>query len=207
MRVASRRDALRDRRIVGIARQVVAVGVAFLEQHVHDGAGQRAVGAGQRRKVQVGDLGRAGAVGIDDDEFGAALLPRGSDMRHHVDLGRDRVAAPYHDQVGFRDLAAIDAAPGADPGEPAHVGQDIADRRMLPRIAHRMTQPVDAVALHPPHRAGVVVRPDGFAPYRCAARVSRSATSSSAASQEIGAKPAARRPCRRCGAAARQRSG
>jgi hypothetical protein len=81
-------------------------------------------------------------------------------MGHHIDLGRDRVAAPHDDQVGAGDLARVDAALRANPGEPACIGQEIADRQQLARITHRMAQPVDAVALHPPHRAGVVIRPD-----------------------------------------------
>ena len=40
---------------------------------------------------------------------------------------------------------------------------------MLPRVAHRMAQSVDAVALHQPHRPGIVI-----GPYRLrAAAVSR----------------------------------
>jgi hypothetical protein len=66
------------------------------------------------------------------------------------------------DEVGLGDLAGVDAAPDADPGEPAGVGQEVANRRRLARIAHRVAQPVDAVALHPPHRAGVVIGPDGL---------------------------------------------
>ena len=67
--------------IVGVARQVGAVGVAFLEQHMHHGAGERAVGAGQQRQMHVGQLGGAGAVRIDDDELRAALLAR---LRDHA---------------------------------------------------------------------------------------------------------------------------
>ena len=63
-------------RHVGEARHVVAVGIAFGEQHMHDGAGQRAVGAGPGRQMHVRPLRRAGAVGIDHDQLGAALLPR-----------------------------------------------------------------------------------------------------------------------------------
>ncbi len=103
-------------RVVGIARHVAPIGIAFLEQDVHDGAGEGAVGAGQRRQMQVGGLGAGGAVGVDDDELGAALPAGRRDVAHHVDLGRDRVAAPDDDQVGFGDLAPVDAALDADPG-------------------------------------------------------------------------------------------
>jgi hypothetical protein len=109
--------------------------------------------------VEIGSLGGGGTVGIDDDELGAAFPPRRRDMGHHIDLGRGRVAAPDDDQVGFRDLAPVDAAFGPDAGEPARVGERIADRQILARITHRVAQPVDAVALHQPHRAGVVIGP------------------------------------------------
>ncbi len=80
-------------------------------------------------------------------------------MGHDVDLGRDRVAAPHHDQVRFGDLAPVDPALDPDPGEPAGIGERVADRQILARPPHRMAQPVDAVALHDPHRAGVVIGP------------------------------------------------
>jgi len=38
-------------------------------------------------------------------------------MGHHIDLGRDGIAAPDHDQVGFGDLAPVDPALRADPGD------------------------------------------------------------------------------------------
>ena len=41
---------------------------------MHDGAGERAVGARQQRKVHIGQFRRPGAVRIDDDELRAALL-------------------------------------------------------------------------------------------------------------------------------------
>ena len=112
--------------------------------------------------MQIGPRGGGGAVGIDDDELGATFAARRRDMGHHIDLGRDRVAAPDDDQVGFGDLAPVDPALGADPGEPARIGERIADRQILARIAHRMAQPVDAVALHQPHRPGVVIGPHGL---------------------------------------------
>ena len=106
-------------RVVGVAGQVSAVGIALLEQHMHDRAGERAIGAGQGCEMQIGGFGALGAVGIDDDELGTALAPRGRHMSHHIDLGRDRVAAPHDDQVRFRHLAAVDTALDPDPGEPA----------------------------------------------------------------------------------------
>ena len=150
-------------RRIGVAAQVVPVGIAFLEQDMHDGHGQRAVGAGTHREMDVGLLGRAGAVGIDHDQLGAALLGAHG-VGHDVDLGVHRVAAPDHHQLGMLvDLAHVGAALGADAGDPAGVRQRHADGREPARVLHRMAQPVDAVALHQPHRAGVVVRPHRLA--------------------------------------------
>ncbi len=147
-------------RVVGVSRHISAVGMALLEQYVHDRAGERPVGAGQRRQVQIGGLGAGGAVGIDDDELGPALAPGDRDMGHHVDLGRHRVAAPDDDQVRFTHLAPVYAAFDPDAGQPAGIGERVADRQILARIAHRVAQPVDAVALHQAHGPGIIIGPD-----------------------------------------------
>ncbi len=113
--------------------------------------------------MHIGLLGRAGAVGIDHDQLGAAL-PGAHGVGHDVDLGVDRIAAPDHDQVGMLiDLAHVGAALGADARDPPGVGERDADGREIARILHRVAQPVDAVALHQPHRAGVVVGPHRLA--------------------------------------------
>ena len=159
----SRRAGLQvHRQIVGavrVATQIVPVGEAFREQHVHHRAGKRAVRARARRHVQVRLLGRRGAVRVDHDERGAALLRRHR-VGHDVDLRVYRVAAPDHHQVGvLRRLAQIHAALGAHAGDPAGVGQRHADGRVPARILHRVAQPLDAVALDEPHRSRVEVRP------------------------------------------------
>ena len=148
--------------IVGVARHVGAVGVAVAERHVHHRAGQRAVGAGARRQMQVRRRRGRRAIRIDHHQFRSALFPRACDVRHHVDLGGDGIAAPHHDQVRLRHLARIDAAALADAGLPAGFRQRGADGEVLPRVAHDVAQPVDAVALHQAHRAGIVERPDRF---------------------------------------------
>ena len=171
---------------IGVAAQVVPVGEALREQHVHHAAGERAVGARPQRQMQVGLLGGAGAVRVHHHQLGAALLRRHR-VLHHVDLGVDRIAAPDHHQVGMLGgLAQVDAALGADAGDPAGVGQRHADGREPARVLHRMAQPLDAVALHQPHGAGVEVRPHRLAcrgAPRCA--MNASATRSSASSQAM----------------------
>ena len=85
-RIAAREVRFETVGVVRVARHIGAVGIPFLEQDMHDGAGERPVGSRQRRQMQIGGLGAGGAVGVDHDELGAALLPRGRDMGHDVDL-------------------------------------------------------------------------------------------------------------------------
>ena len=129
---------------------------------MHHRAGQRGIGAGPQRQMHVRHRRGAGAVRIDHHQPGATLLPCARDMRHHVDLGGHRVAAPHHDQVGARHLARVRSDEAADAGHPASLADRRADRLGLAGIAHDVAQPVDAVALHQPHRASIVIGPHRF---------------------------------------------
>ena len=146
-------------RAVGVFLQIRPVGVAVAEQHVHDGAGKRAVGAGPHAQRQVGLLHGAVVIDVDSHDLGAALLAGARRVRHHVDLRVDGVGAPDHHQVGFGHLARI------GPGEPAGAGdiagprQRRADGGIHARIALGVAQPVDAVAHDEAHGAGIVVGP------------------------------------------------
>ena len=147
------------RRAIGVAREIVAVGKAVAEQHVHDAAGERAVGARPQQDLDVGLLHGVVVVDIDRRDLGAALLARPGGVGHHVDLGRDRVGAPDHDQVGLRHLARIDAGDLAGAGGEAGAGDGRADGAVEARIFLDVGEPVDAVAHHEAHRAGIVIRP------------------------------------------------
>ena len=105
--VTAREMGLQLLRMVGVAGEVVAVREVLGEEHVHDAAGERAVGARPQRHVVVRDLGGAGLVGVDHHERCVPRLPRLRDVGHHVDLGGRRVAAPDDDQVGLRHLARV----------------------------------------------------------------------------------------------------
>ena len=80
----------------------------------------------------------------------------------------------------LRQLTRVGAAQhrGA-PAMPARIGERVAICRMLARIAHDVTQPLDPVELNEAHRAGIEERPHRRGPSRSAARMKRSATSSS----------------------------
>ena len=150
-------------RRVGVAAQVIPVGIALLEEDVHDADRQRAVGARPDRKVDVGLVGRPGAIGIDHDQLGATLLGLHG-VGHDVDLGVHRVAAPDHHQIGMLvDLAHVGAALGSHAGDPAGIRKRHADGREPARVLHRVAQQVDAVALHQPHGACIVIGPDRLA--------------------------------------------
>ncbi|ESZ36215.1 hypothetical protein X733_05615 [Mesorhizobium sp. L2C067A000] len=149
-------------RIVGVSFEIGAVGHAFPEQHMHDRAGQRAIGAGLQHQAHIGLLHRRVLVDIDDDDPGATLLPRLDGVGHDIDLRDHGIGAPDHHAVGLRHLARIGTAQGARSHHPAGPGQIGADRAEEAGVFFRMAQPVDAVALHQPHRAGIEIRPDGL---------------------------------------------
>ena len=143
--------------------------MAVAEEHVHDRAGERPVGAGPHDQGHVGLLHGGVHVDVDGDDLGAALLARAQRVRHDVDLRVHRVGAPDHDAIGRRHLARIGTSELAGAGDVASPGDVGADGRELPRIALDVAQPVDAVAHDEAHGAGVVVWPDALraaAPFR-----------------------------------------
>ncbi len=147
---------------VGVAGEIFAIGESLGEQHMHDAAGEGAVGAGARHEMNVSLLGRAGAIRIHHHQLRTALALGLRDVVHDVDLGVDRIGAPHDDEIALGHLPRIDPALGAGAGDPAGVHQRDAECGVLARIALHVTQPFDAVALHEPHGAGVEVGPYGL---------------------------------------------
>ncbi len=98
---------------------------------------------GPQRQMHVRHRRRPGAIRIDHDQLRPALLSRAGDMRHDVDLGGDRIAAPDHDQVGFRHLARIGAAIATHAREPPGLADRGADGQLLARVFHHVAQPVE----------------------------------------------------------------
>ena len=150
-------------RIIGVSLQIVAVGQAVAEQNMHDRAGQRAVGSGLQDQANVGLFHRGVVVDVDDDDSRAAFLAGTHRMRHHIDLGDDGVRAPDHDAVRLRHLARVRPGEFSGAHHPAGPGEIGADRVEEAGIFLCVTQPVDAVALHQAHRAGIVVGPHRLA--------------------------------------------
>ena len=144
------------------ALDVVVVHEAVGEQHLHDGQGQRAVGAGPHREMLVRLQRRRRAIRIDDDDVRASL-PRLLDERHHVDRGVRRVDAPQHDEVGADHLLGVVARDLAEGRAPAAVGCRHADRSVEPAGAERVEQRMPGKELDLPHRAGVRERQDRLA--------------------------------------------
>jgi len=80
-------------------------------------------------------------------------------VRHHIDLGVDRIGAPDHHQVGDAHLARIDAGDLAGAGGESHPRDGRTDGAVEPGIFLDMGEAVDAVAHHQTHGAGVIIRP------------------------------------------------
>ncbi len=127
---------------------------------MHHRAGQRAVGAGADQHRQIGLRHGAVHVDVDRDHLGAALLAGAGHVGHHVDLGVDHVGAPDHHQVGLRHFTGVGSGNQAGAGGVARLRRIVADGLVEIRIAFDVTQPVDAVAHHVAHGAGVVIGPD-----------------------------------------------
>ena len=149
-------------RVVGVLGHVGAVGVAVAEGAVHDGAGEGGVSAGAEGEVHVGSGSAAGAVGVDDDELGAAVLAGAGDVGHDVDLGGDGVGAPEDVEVGDGHLTRVGAADPAAAGGPSGGGDGAADSALAAGPAHGVAEAEDAVAVDEAHGAGGAVGPDGF---------------------------------------------
>ncbi len=114
---------------IGVAIHIGAIRVTLAEQHMHDAAGEGAVGAGPQQDLDIGLLHGVVVVDVDRRDLGAAFLAGAHRVRHHIDLGVHRIGAPDHDEVGDAHLARIDAGDlaGADGESDA---RDIgADRR------------------------------------------------------------------------------
>ena len=126
---------------------------------MHHRAGKRPVRPGLQDQRDIRLLHRLVAIDIDDSNLRPTLLPRPDRVGHDVDLRRDRIGPPDHDEIGFRHLARIgpgEAAGAGDIAGPRRVG---ADRVELAGVLLGVAQPMDAVALHQPHGAGVEIRP------------------------------------------------
>ncbi len=104
-------------------------------------------------------LGCGRAIRIDDHQLGTSFALGLGDVMHHIDLGTHRIAAPDHDEIAVDHLARVHAPFHPGTGIPACVHQGDTDCGMLARVFHRVTQTLDTVALHKPHRAGIEVRP------------------------------------------------
>src|SRR5262249_40637180 len=84
---------------------------------------------------------------------------RANGVRHHVDLRVDGIGAPDHDEVRLRHLARVGPRQPAGAGDVPGPSQRRANGGVHPRVALGVAQPVDAVAHHEAHGAGVVIRP------------------------------------------------
>ena len=149
---------------IGVARHIVTVGEVITQQDVHDGDGQCAIGAGAEHQRHIGLLHGAVAVDIDGDDLGAALLAGADGVGHDVDLGGDGIGAPDDDAIALGHLLGIGAGEPAGAGDEAGPGGAGADGVVLQRIAARQAQPLDAVAMHMAHGAGVEIGPDRLRP-------------------------------------------
>ena len=143
--------------------KIIPVGLTVTKQHMHQGAGQCAIGPRAYAKENISLFRCSIAVGIDDDDFRASFAAGFERMGHYVDLGAGGIGAPDNDQIRLSHF------PWVYPGQPTHARlkaipcQRHTDSRIHPGIAFGMAQAVNTVAHHQAHGPSVVVRPDAFA--------------------------------------------
>jgi len=102
-------------------------------------------------------------IDVDGDDPGTALFAGLDRVRHHVDLGIDRIGAPDDDHVRLGHLARIGTGEPAGAGDISGPGKRGADRGIHLRVALGVPQPVDAVAHDEAHCAGIIIGPNRFA--------------------------------------------
>ena len=106
-------------------------------------------------------------IDINGDDLGAALFTGADGMRHHIDLGCDRIRSPNHHAIGKRHLARIRPHHFTRACEIAGPSEVDADGRIKARIFFDVGKPFNAVAVHQPHSARVKIGPDGFRAVLC----------------------------------------
>ena len=147
-------------RHVCVFLEISAIGMTIAEQHVHDGAGERAIGARANDHLHIGLLHRARLIDIDTGDPGAALFPRESGVGHHIDLRIHRVGAPDDDQIGFLHLARIGSGHPAAARDIAGPRQGDTESVIQAGIVLGMAQAIDAISHNEAHGAGIVIGPN-----------------------------------------------
>ena len=149
-------------RRIGVFVQVAPVGIAVTKQAVHHGAGKRRIGARLHQHREIGLLHGAVHIDIDRRDLGAALFARAHGVGHDVDLGVHGVGAPDHHKIGLCHFAWIDTCDTARASGKSRIGRVDANSGVEAGIFLHVAQPVNAVAHHQPHRAGIIIGPHRF---------------------------------------------
>src|SRR4029079_13908086 len=94
---------------VSVLIDIVLIDETLGDDRVDEAYRQSAVGAGPRADTPIASLRRTRSVAVDHHHLGAALLC----LKHKgpvMQIGRDRVAGPNHDELGMDETFRIDAA-------------------------------------------------------------------------------------------------
>ena len=145
-----------------VAGQVVVVQPVMLNQFVHQGERQRAIGAGQQCNVFVALVGRFTLARVDADQFGALVLGL-LRIAPEVQVAGDRVAAPDQYQSGFGKELQVHAELATERLRQRFGAGGGADRAVQQGSAQFMEEACGhALGLHQSHGAGVAIGQDGL---------------------------------------------
>ena len=154
---------LKGIRTVRICLEIFPIGLVVTKQHMHQRAGERAVGSRLNTKEKISLLRRGIVVGINNNNLGATLTPRLQRMGHDIDLGTCGVGAPDDDEIRLAHFPWVHASEASGSGQEAIPGHVDADRRVKAGIFFDVTKAIDSVTHNQSHGAGILVGPDSLA--------------------------------------------
>ena len=147
---------------VGVFIHVVLIDEALFDDRINDAHDERAIGAGLGADVPVGSFRGAGLEAVDDDDLRAALLGFEHE-RPVMQVGRDGVTGPDHNELRVDEAFGIDPARRANGQQPSGRRARGAEGLFVDRGAEAIEERVARVdALHEAHVAQIAVGHDGL---------------------------------------------
>ena len=146
---------------MGVLRNELVIHETLIDEDMHQAQGQGRVRAGFDHQVPVRAAGGPVAIRIDGHDPGA-VFSRPGEKGPGMEIGRQGVAAPDHDQVGMNGALDIGAGHIPEAGGKTLVRRRAADGSQQFRRPQFVEKCMTAMEIHQAHGAGVGVRQDGF---------------------------------------------
>ena len=144
----------------GVTLDVISIDEIIRDQNMHDAVRERRVRSGQKRDVLMTLFRRRASIRIDGDDARAAPF-RFLHARPQMQIRRDRIAAPDHDQPAVLELLEVHPDRCADDRYPSRFACSRANRAVEERCAQPMEKSaIHRLTLNETHRPAIAVRHD-----------------------------------------------